>query len=192
LLIVFWLIVGVVALFLLFLLVAVARYFRRKRVERKREMEQFEEDVARARQRYEGKDKPVDVPQQFSPVLPFYGAAGNYLQTAPPPVPAVAEMCCLQCGTSVVEGAAFCPNCGYNFASSDTDSRRYPSSTPVPFQNIGITPNTSPATMRPIIEMPSLENSVQPQPQPPVPAPKLQDDPAIQAALQRLWDMAGR
>lgn len=85
-----WLVViglaaGVLALLLLFLLVSI--HFGRKRIERKRELDGFEADLSKARQRVEGKEKPAAVPQEFSP-SPYYGGAGNnYPPAAPPPAP---------------------------------------------------------------------------------------------------------
>ena len=84
-LIVIGLIAGVVVLVLLFVLVSV--HFGRKRIERKRDLASFEADVNQARQRVEGKEKPVPVPQQYSPSPSFYAGAGNYPPAAPPPVP---------------------------------------------------------------------------------------------------------
>ncbi len=85
------LIAGGLALILLFFLVSI--HFGRKRIERKREqdpeMEDFRADAERARQRVEGKGKPVEVPQQYSP-SPYYGGAADYSTPATmPPMPPV-------------------------------------------------------------------------------------------------------
>ena len=139
-LIVIGLIAGILALILLFLFVAIR--FGRKRLERKRnlELEQFEADVNKARQRVEGKEKSLAVPEQYLPSSPFYSGAANY----------------------------------------------HPAST----QNVDTATNVSHAPRQSTITTPSPRNNVQPQQ--PAPAPKMQDDPAIRAALQRLWDRAGR
>ncbi len=84
-LIVIGLIAGVLALLLLFLLVSIR--FGRKRIERKRELDSFEADASKARQRVEGKEKPVVVPQEYSPSPSYYGGAVNYPPAAPPPAP---------------------------------------------------------------------------------------------------------
>ena len=84
-LIVIGLVAGVLALVLLFVLVSI--HFGRKRIERKREMESFQADANKARQRIEGKEKPVAVPQQYSPSPSYYGGAANYPSAAPPPAP---------------------------------------------------------------------------------------------------------
>jgi serine/threonine protein phosphatase PrpC len=88
----FWLIIigliaGVVVLVLLFVLVSVR--FGRKRIQRKQELASFEADVNQARQRVEGKEKPVAVPQQYSPSPSLYGGTANYPPAAPPPASAM-------------------------------------------------------------------------------------------------------
>src|SRR5579859_5596819 len=84
-LVVIGLIAGILALVLLFVLVSIR--FGRKRIERKRELDSFEADVSKARKRVEGKEKPVVVPQQYSPSPSYYGGAVNYPAAVQPPAP---------------------------------------------------------------------------------------------------------
>lgn len=162
-LIVIGLIAGVLVLILLFVLVSI--HFGRKRVERKEAMASFEADLSKARQRVEGKEKPVAVPQQYSPSPPLYAGAVNHPQAAPPPGSAVSERRCPQCGTSVEEGAAFCPNCRYNFASPDADARRYAAPATVPPAPAQLSPvQQQPASISdlPTTEMPNKNGSLSP------------------------------
>src|SRR5712692_9206763 len=94
-------------------------------------------------------------------------------------IPANSDVLCPNCGQKVPNNAAFCPNCVYSLLPDAQGSRP--------------TVNISPASIQPMIAASPPRTSVQPRPQPQQPAqvPKMQDDPAIQAALQRLWDKAG-
>lgn len=79
-LVIIGLVAGVAALILLFFLVSI--HFGRKRIQRKQELASYEADENKARQRLEGKEKSVQVPQQYSP-SPYYGGAANYSPPAP-------------------------------------------------------------------------------------------------------------
>ena len=143
------LVAGMLLLVLLFLLVNLL--FGRKRLERKRELDNFEADVARARQNVEKNGKPQSKQYALPPQPQSYAGAGNY-----PPAP-MPESRCPNCGQPVDERATYCPNCRYVFTPEDAETRRYPP------PSIPPTPLPVPASAQPqsasISDMPTTEMS---------------------------------
>jgi hypothetical protein len=160
-----WLIViGLIVGIVAFILLflLVSINFGRKRIERKRELDSFEADLTEARRRIEEEER-----QKYVPPLQPYAEVDKYS------VATTAELRCPNCGVLVDEHAVFCPNCRYSLKPTNVESYRSPS---------------PPAALAPT----SADVYPTVQPQQPARVPKMQDDPAIQAALQRLWDRAGR
>jgi serine/threonine protein phosphatase PrpC len=90
-LLVIGLIAGVLVLVSLFLIVSIV--FGRKRIERKRELDGFKADEETARQSVAGKERQIQVPQQYSPSPLSYGGPVNYPPVvAAPPAPALPLM----------------------------------------------------------------------------------------------------
>jgi serine/threonine protein phosphatase PrpC len=146
------LVAGMLVLLLLFLLVNLL--FGRKRLERKRELDNFEADVARARQNVEKNGKPQSKQYALPPQPQTYAGAGNY------PAAPVSESRCPNCGQPVDERATYCSNCRYVFTPADAETLRYP---PPSMPPLTTTPLAVPAPAQPqsasISDMPTTEMS---------------------------------